>query len=105
MRARLNVELGSGRWIGDDQPCFVIAEIGSNHNHDFGLATQLIDAAAAAGADAVKFQTFRARSHYSRRAPGFSYLTDCNIFDLIESLEIDRAWHAPLKAHADRMNL
>ena len=38
----------------------VIAEAGVNHNGDIGMAYQLIDAAAAAGADAVKFQTFAA---------------------------------------------
>jgi N-acetylneuraminate synthase len=44
------------RCIGPDQPCFVIAEIGINHNGDLGLARKLISAAVGAGADAVKFQ-------------------------------------------------
>ncbi len=44
------------RLIGDDHPCFVIAEIGINHNGDIDLAKQLIRAAVAAGCDAVKFQ-------------------------------------------------
>lgn len=105
MSAALKFEIAPGRWIGDDQPCFAIAEIGSNHNHDFDLAKQLISAAAEAGVDAVKFQTFRARSHYSKRAPGFSYLNDCNTFDLIKSLELDRSWHAPLKQYAESCNL
>lgn len=38
----------------------IIAEAGVNHNGDLNIARQLIDAACAAGADAVKFQTFRA---------------------------------------------
>ncbi|MBK8249824.1 MAG: N-acetylneuraminate synthase family protein [Gemmatimonadetes bacterium] len=42
--------------VGDDQPCFVIAEIGINHNGQLDLAFQLIDAAIAAGCNAVKFQ-------------------------------------------------
>ncbi len=42
--------------IGDDQPCFVIAEIGINHNGDIDLAKRLISVAVAAGCDAVKFQ-------------------------------------------------
>ncbi|CEO88595.1 N-acetylneuraminate synthase family protein [Syntrophaceticus schinkii] len=39
---------------------FIIAEAGVNHNGDIGLAKQLVDAALVAGADAVKFQTFKA---------------------------------------------
>ena len=105
MNAGLKFEIAPGRWIGDGQPCFVIAEIGSNHNHDFGLAKQLIDSAADAGVDAVKFQTFRAKSHYSSRAPSFSYLNNRNTFDLIQSLELDRSWHAPLKEYAESRNL
>ena len=42
--------------VGDGHPAFVIAEIGINHNGDLFIAKQLIDAAARAGADAVKFQ-------------------------------------------------
>ncbi|MGQ0666823.1 MAG: N-acetylneuraminate synthase family protein [Nitrospiraceae bacterium] len=105
MSRELKFEIVPGRWIGDGQPCFVVAEIGSNHNHDLGLAKRLIDAAAEAGVDAVKFQTFRARSHYSKNTPGFSYLNDRNTFDLIESLELDRSWHAPLKQYAESRNL
>ncbi len=105
MSAPLSFEIAPERLIGDGQPCFVIAEIGSNHNHDFGLAKQMIDAAAEAGVDAVKFQTFRADSHYSKRAPGFSYLNDRNTFELVKSLELDRSWHAPLKEYSESRNL
>ena len=42
--------------VGDDQPCFIIAEIGINHNGDIDLAKRLISVAVAAGCDAVKFQ-------------------------------------------------
>ena len=45
-----------GRAIADGEPCFVIAEIGNNHNGDFKIALELIDAAHAAGADCAKFQ-------------------------------------------------
>lgn len=44
------------RLVGDGQPCFVIAEAGVNHNGDLAIAKQLVSVAAAAGADAVKFQ-------------------------------------------------
>jgi sialic acid synthase SpsE/sugar phosphate isomerase/epimerase len=46
----------SDRQVGHDQPCFVIAEAGINHNGRLDLALQLVDMAADAGADAVKFQ-------------------------------------------------
>jgi N-acetylneuraminate synthase len=46
----------ANRPVGDDQPCYVIAEIGINHNGDIDLAKRLISVAVAAGCDAVKFQ-------------------------------------------------
>ena len=49
------IQIGS-RLVGDDQPCFIIAEIGINHNGDIDLAKRLISVAVAAGCDAVKFQ-------------------------------------------------
>ncbi|MEE2695917.1 MAG: N-acetylneuraminate synthase family protein, partial [Cyanobacteriota bacterium] len=54
-RATDGLQIGSHR-IGDDAPCFLIAEIGNNHNGDLNTALQLIDAAHAAGADCAKFQ-------------------------------------------------
>ncbi|MDO8565338.1 MAG: N-acetylneuraminate synthase family protein [bacterium] len=45
-----------GRLVGDSHPCFVVAEIGINHNGDVDIARKLIDLAADAGCDAVKFQ-------------------------------------------------
>jgi len=90
----------AGRPVGQGHPCYVIAEIGSNHNHDLDLAKRLIDSAAMAGVDAVKFQTFRAGDHYSKKTPGFDYLDGADTFSLIESLELDRAWQEPLQQHA-----
>ncbi len=95
----------SDREIGKGKPCFVIAEIGSNHNNDFDQARRLIDAAADAGVDAVKFQTFRARSHYSHLAPKFEYLDGTDTFALIKSLEIDRDWHRPLKEYSESVGI
>lgn len=45
-----------GRHVGHDHPCWIVAEIGINHNGDLGVARKLIDAAALAGCHAVKFQ-------------------------------------------------
>ena len=49
------VKIGK-RLVGDSQPCYMVAEIGINHNGEIALAKRLINVAAAAGCDAVKFQ-------------------------------------------------
>jgi N-acetylneuraminate synthase len=50
-----NIKIGS-YLVGDNEPCFIIAEIGINHNGDIEIAKKLIDASVEAGAQAVKFQ-------------------------------------------------
>jgi len=84
-----NYEIGSGN------PAYIIAEIGSNHNGNYDLACELIEKAKDAGANAVKFQTFKAKNHYSKNTPKIS-LYEEDIYNLIEKLEIDRSWHAKL---------
>lgn len=61
------------RTISADQPCYVIAEIGVNHNGDMGIARKLVEAAAGAGADAAKFQTFRTANLVTRTAEKAQY--------------------------------
>lgn len=99
-KSSITLSIGSHK-IGDGYPCYVIAEIGSNHNQDFSLACKMIDAAADAGVDAVKFQTFLAANHYSRKSPGFGYLSNADTHELIRSLELDRSWQEKLQCHAE----
>lgn len=66
------IQIGKHR-IGPGHPCFIIAEAGVNHNGDTAMALALIDAAADAGADAVKFQTFSAERLVTRTAPKADY--------------------------------
>lgn len=69
--------------IGTDQPCFIIAEAGVNHNGDLQLALELVDQAKAAGADCVKFQTFKAESVVTAKAPKANYQLE--VTDKMES--------------------
>ncbi len=88
------------RTLVEGHPAFLVAEVGSNHDQKLDQALRLIEAAASCGVDAVKFQTFRAAAHYSRRAPGFTYLDGRDTYALIESLELDRSWQARLMQQA-----
>jgi N,N'-diacetyllegionaminate synthase len=90
--------------IGGSAPCFVIAEAGVNHNGSVKLAKELIDAAADAGADAVKFQTFRAESLAAADAPVADYqrpagATDRQV-DMLRELELEPAAFRELSDHA-----
>ena len=83
---------------------FVIAEAGVNHNGDVGLARALVDLAAEAGADAVKFQTFSTARLVSRRAPTAEYQRratggEQSQFSMLSALELSPAAHEALLAH------
>ncbi len=98
-----NVKIGK-HTIGPGERCFIIAEAGSNHNNNFSMALKLIDAAAEAGVDAIKFQTFKAENHYSKKTPDFTYLKE-NTFELIKKLELPRVWQKDLKEYCDSKNI
>lgn len=86
-----------------------MAEPGSNHNGSLKTALELIDAAAAAGADAIKFQTHRAEEHYVRDTPSFPYLEKIapgkTTFQVNKEIEMPRAWHAKLREHAEKRGM
>ena len=92
-----------------DQHVFIIAEAGVNHNGDMALALRLCNAAQAAGADAVKFQTFRAQDLVVPGAPTAQYQSrqtgDRDQFAMLERLELTEAQHQLIKAHCDAIGI
>lgn len=79
--------------IGSGHPCFIIAEAGVNHNGDTALAKRLIDVAQEAGADAVKFQTFKAEELVTKGAEKAEYQKNSTSseesqFDMTKKLEL-----------------
>lgn len=94
-----------GRRIGDGEPVFVVAEAGINHNGSLDMARRLVDSAADAGCDAVKFQKRSVRAMLAREAYEKPYANGGNSFGLTygehrERLELDGKDFADLQAYA-----
>ena len=90
--------------ISNNHKCFIIAEIGSNHNNKLSNAYKMIDVAKKCGADAVKFQTFKAEKHFSKFAPSFKFLKNKPMYDLIKKIELNRSWHKKLYDYCKKKN-
>jgi sialic acid synthase SpsE len=89
---------------------FIIAEAGVNHNGSLELAKKMINVAVEAGADAVKFQTFKAEKVVSRYAPKAEYqkkttTADESQLEMIKNLELDAAAHQTLIDYCKKKNI
>ena len=93
------------RKIGDGEPCYTIAEAGSNHDRDLKKALALVDAAAAAGCDAVKFQTFTGEDIAAGPGTKFTKLPaefhrwGTELQELYRTCSLPKEYHKPI---ADR---
>lgn len=106
-----DIQIGD-KSIGDTYPVFFIAEAGVNHNGSLEMAFKLVDEAEAAGADAIKFQTFKAEKLNTRTAPKSSYhiaTTDADAnqswFDLLKTQELNQAQHRAIMGHCQKQGI
>lgn len=98
----------AGRRVGQGAPCYVIAEAGSNHDGSLDQALRLIDVAAEAGADAVKFQVFSAETIVWRREDEltrFDFAQCRTAYELFKKNEMPRAWLPTLMRHASHRGI
>jgi len=96
--------------ITDHQGVLIIAEAGVNHNGEISRALALVDAAADAGADVVKFQTFKSDQLVSSNAPKALYQQQNTAagesqLDMIRALELSASDHLVIKAHAEKRGI
>jgi N-acetylneuraminate synthase/N,N'-diacetyllegionaminate synthase len=99
-----------GRSIGPNDPPYCIAEVGINHNGDLALAMRMIEVAKEVGADAVKFQTFKAEEFCGDPAQTFSYQSQGqqvteSMLAMFKRHEFTGEQWLQLKAHADRVGI
>lgn len=93
------------------QHTLIIAEAGVNHNGDFKLAKQLVEVAAKAGADIVKFQTFKADKIVSKSAKKATYQErnindgDDSQYAMLKKLEMPEEWHIELIKYAKELGI
>jgi N,N'-diacetyllegionaminate synthase len=103
------IEIGD-KLIGDEEPIFIVAEIGVNHNGDVKLAKKLIDAAKNAGADAVKFQAFKTEKVVTKYAEKAKYQKETtglaeSQYDMMRRLELKEEELRELYDHANKSNI
>lgn len=99
----MKIKVGD-RWVGNGEPCFIIAEAGINHNGDMELAKRMIDAAKDAGADAIKFQTHMAEKEMLEGELTAEYIGE-PIFDLIKRMELSVEQHKDLMEYCKQRGI
>ena len=102
----MGIDIGK-HTVGPGNPCFVVAEIGINHNGDLDLAKQLIDVAVSAGCDAVKFQKRTIEVVYSAEelAKPREHPFGVTNGDLKRHLEFSKEQYDQIDAHCRSRNI
>lgn len=105
----MEIQIGN-TLIGNNQPAYIIAEAGVNHNGDLNIALQLVDKAKEIGADCVKFQTFKAETIITKEAPKANYqlkVTDKSEsqFEMLKSLELKSKDYKTLIDHCKELDI
>ena len=93
-----------GKTVSNDTPALIIAEAGINHDGSLNQALRLIDMAADAGADVVKFQLFTAKYMYPKTGGSFTTANgkEVDIYNLIEEAEMPEVWIPRLMEHCEK---
>lgn len=97
-------------YIHSENKCLIIAEAGVNHNGDLGLALQLCNAAKEAGADVVKFQTWKTEKIITREVAQAEYQKENtgvqeSQFDMLKRLELSQDDFIKIKQHCDSIGI
>lgn len=95
----MKIKVG-GKFVGDGEKCFVIAEVGSNHNHSLKMAKEMISAAVEAKADAVKFQSIKYSELYLPNFPPKG-----QVKKLYPKIELPEKWYKELASYAKSCNI
>jgi sialic acid synthase SpsE len=107
MRKALELD---GQIVGIGHPCYIIAEIGSNHNGEMDTAKQLIEVAKNSECNAVKFQSYTAEGIYSVYTPRISEMEGRSKpgetpYELIKRIQMPVDWHPLLKEFCDKIGI
>lgn len=100
------------RWIGDNHKPFIVAEMSGNHNGDINRALELVKAAADAGADALKLQTYTADTITINHRGGLFEITDKeslwygkNLYELYQEAYTPWEWHKEIFDYANSLGM
>jgi N-acetylneuraminate synthase/N,N'-diacetyllegionaminate synthase len=103
------IKIGN-KLIGEEKPCFIIAEAGVNHNGSLELAKKLVDGAKEVGVDAIKFQTFKAEDLVTKKTEMASYQKKNmgkkeSQFEMLKKLELTERDFIELKKYCDKKGI